>query len=313
MQEATKIIESIESLNKYPFNIKWRLTHVCNYKCSYCIRSKHTSPFNELEEDIKIIDENVSEIARLIVENGKDTRLLLIGGEVTLLPLHEIIEKLHSKCKGLLKRINITSNFSKPVNYFNDLFDLGSKLNIEMSITFSFHPEYFSLESFIAKLKQLKLKQNSDIWLEMVATISNQQLVEDFKKLCYKENFAFIVDPDFREGSPDNLNFETSDSRFPRFKVTTNYGIEYYNSPRELCLKYGINKKIDTVGYLCSIDQDYILIDKNIHVGFTLNKNSCKGKEPISNFRIKDTKSKCTKPCSLCGFMSIFKNNNKEN
>lgn len=303
MEEFNSIIR----LTKFPFNIKWRLTDCCNYNCSYCGRKNHDKSIDNLEEDIAIIYETLPEVIRIINEVKKDTRIGFIGGEISLLDLSYLIQQIYENTNGLLKGISITTNFSKPISYYNNLVKLCDDYNIYLSIIISYHPEYNEITNFFEKFMELNHGSNMDLKIEMVSTLTNKDLVLEFIDLCKNNNLTYMVDGDLNVKDSSLIISETSEKKKNAFRIDYDDHSEFCKSLSELCYNYGTDRKINSEGFYCTLDYDYVYIEKNQHIGFEGEDENCKYKEPLENFHILTEPKLCKKKCSLCGSMSIFK------
>ena len=119
-----KDIISITDLDNSDFIIKWRMTEMCNADCSYCIRkSRHVGVIPErLKEQDGRLCEVAKEISRMIDSTDfHNVKIDLIGGEVSILDLEKICGNFTA---GKIKRINLTTNLLKPVEYYKNLCDL---------------------------------------------------------------------------------------------------------------------------------------------------------------------------------------------
>lgn len=304
-------IKSIIRATEYQLNIKWRLTDCCNYNCSYCIRKDKLDNIKNIKSDQKLIEDTIPEIARLILESNKTTRIELIGGEVSILDLETILLNLFKSTNNLIKRINITSNFSRDVSYYNNLIDICTNYGVELFMTFSWHKEYTQLNSFIDKLKLLTISDFISVKVEMVNTLDNKKDVNDFIEICSLNNIDYSVDADVNVKVANNLITTTNERKKPGYIITKDDNtIETCNSIRELVKKYGIyeTNKIMLKDYYCTLDYNYVYVDKNLHIGYNKWANKCKIPEPISDFHLLKEPIICPKGCSLCGHMSVSKN-----
>ena len=119
-----KDIKSITDLDNSDFIIKWRMTEMCNADCSYCIRkNRHVGVISErLKEQNRRLCEVAKEISRMIDSTDfHNVKIDLIGGEVSILDLEKICGNFTA---GKIKRINLTTNLLKPVDYYKNLCNL---------------------------------------------------------------------------------------------------------------------------------------------------------------------------------------------
>lgn len=299
---------SIINLDDSPLVIKWRLTNCCNYKCSYCVRKKKWDEISKLKEDKEIIKNTIPQIIRIINEKQVITKIDLIGGEVSLFDLKELINEIKEGTNDLLKKVTITTNFSRSIEYYNDLIKYCNDNKIRISITASFHPEFTNLNNMINKAKDLIKSNYLTFKLEMVSTNDNLDLVNDFINQCNKNGLIYFVDGDVNSTDFSNIIIQANENKPNRYKIDYDDHIEYIKTVRELGLKYGNYRLINLNGYYCTLDYDYVYIEQNKHVGTLKDGFKCKMKEPIENFHFKTEPIICQNDgCSLCGAMSVFK------
>ena len=235
------------------------------------------------------------------------TKIQLVGGEPSLLNLPRIILELFKGNEDLIKEINITTNFSNSVEYYNRLFCLCNNLGLILSMTCSFHSEFVDLDKFIAKIRQLKTYESSVLKVEMVSLDSNKNLVDRFVSLCNKYNIIYTVDPNFRSDKIETLVSKSSDKKNDLFEVCTDTEMVYCKSVRELARRFGNGKKLDLKGYRCTLDNNFIKLYKDMHIGFVIGKSGCRNKQPISEFNINEVSHYCNDGCSFCGSMNAYK------
>lgn len=301
-------IRGIINLNKYDFVIKWRLTNCCNYRCSYCIRKNKVESIDKIYEDTTKINYSLPLVVDIIKNRKVDTKLELIGGEISLFNLESFISKLCKETKPYLKRITFTSNFSKPVEYYNNLIDLCYSLDVSLGMIYSFHPEYVSLDNFIHKFNEIKKYKENRISVEMVSTHYNKRLVNDFIKQCKENNIEYKVDADFNDPNKSELITTSNKDNTEGFRIDFNNYSEYCDSLRKLEQIYGDSQKIATKGFMCTLDYDYIYIDKDKHIGYDETTKNCKTEMDLKDFRVRDFDNLivCNRNCTLCGKMSVF-------
>lgn len=281
-------ITQIKELNRAELVIKWRCTYACNFHCSYCYQDKNCV------KDIGNINhfEIAKKINDLISRNSfKSVELMLIGGECSLLPLSEIIAKI----KGLT-HLHLTSNFSRSVEYYNQL---GQQVkNFELCL--SFHSEHFSADYFINKA--LKLNKSINLFIEMVQNAETESANKKMIELCQKYGIPYIVDTDRRQDA--NKGVVLQSKIIPRLEVTFDNGkVKFYENKTDLFFDKDVNayknKYLELTGRTCSQGYDYIYIkgDKIFDM--------CSGRK--TNIEDWNPKKRICKlnGCSFCGRMNI--------
>ena len=187
---------------EYDLVIKWRLTDLCNYKCSYCLRNwkdregeKRITPTKERlqkEEDRAI--KTSSCINQLIEKhNFKNVKIDLIGGEVSIFDLKSIISNITSPA---LKKIYITTNLSRNVNYYIDLVNYLQGRGIEISIMASYHSEFTSFDKYFEKIQTLEPLLGDYLKCEIVSRIDNQDDCIKFRDKCNELDVNYAIEAD---------------------------------------------------------------------------------------------------------------------
>lgn len=300
--------KSIIRENEFGLNIKWRLTDCCNYRCSYCVRKDKLESVSNKLKDQEIIESILPEITRLILESNKSTRILFLGGEVSLLNLNIILTTLFNNTKGLIKRINITSNFSNVPKYYNDIIDICTKNKCEICLTFSWHKEFISLDKFIDKYKKLNHTNFTKFEFEMVSGDNNHNDVEDFINASEELNINYVVDGDVFSTNWQNLVITTNKRGTPEYIVEKVDGETFTcNSGRELLKQCGDynGKRIFLAGNYCTLDYNYFYVDKDKHIGWDENSHRCKISQDLKDFHLLKEPIICPRGCSLCGYLSV--------
>jgi len=261
--------------------IKWRLTDICNYNCSYCIRK----PLRfEKEYDISSCILEIRRIAGELSQNtGKPVKLELIGGEVTLFDdLGDLIRAFPN-----VDKINITTNFHRPVEWFKTL-----PLD-RVTITASFHQEFTKISDFIEKAKIIAplckyFKCETVYWKEA-------EHIDEFINLCKENNLQYQVEGDLND---PNITFNqcSSTKKNPRYLVDGKYYLTRNSYLKEIGHPY-----IKTDNILCSRDVDYIYIERD-------EVWSCHRPWKLWEYHPFAEMHPCTRPskkCSMCGNISF--------
>lgn len=314
-------IYDVDSGNNFSF-IKWRLTEACNFHCSYCIRRTMVQKSQELQQaqkDWEICKKVLPEVNRIIEElPGEKVKIDLIGGEITLFPLNELISGLTS---SKLSEINITTNLSASVNYFKQLIDYCASRKIKFSVTASYHAEFITLDTYITKMKELN-EYISDYFIlsgETVSLQDNQDIVQAYITRMNESGLTYMVDSDKTKPCRTLLT-ETSQDKPLRYRVIYDTGeVKDFNS-RGMFIDgvYDNHPLLNrcilrTEGMYCSRDYDYVYIEKNLHNGNGSNsKRGCKHYTPIQYFHVRKQPTMCQyKWCTLCGHFSLSYNPDK--
>jgi hypothetical protein len=179
----------------------WFLVNWCNYSCSYCCADG--AMVESYDKDTSNAKYKLT-IVRL-KQVKTDFEIYMFGGEPTLHPhFNEILKELSEipHCKA----IEIDTNLSRSLSFFENLYKSD-----KVSISASYHPEYFS-QAYVDKCIALKdnsfdahinLTDNPDDWPEVLS------LVETLKANGVKYGFNLLYSAKGREINYDEKFYET--------------------------------------------------------------------------------------------------------
>lgn len=306
-------------MGEFDFFLKWRLTHQCNLMCPYCIRRLCDPVDSEKlkDEEAKLI-KAAAQISEKIDELKFDNiKVELIGGEPTLFELTRLIDNFSAK-----KHItfHLTSNMSRPKEWYAELADKIKSKGYEMSITCSYHYLSQSLDSYFDKVDAIKSK----VWhlmCEMPSLEENQEQVAEFYKRVQEKGLEYAIEADFREGKADvrkNIFVASSRAKNPRITVTYDDGTQQKYLTRNMMWSKDDaeniveQKRIVLDGEYCdacyrtmyvdwhdgviqAIQRDENRQDADCCRKWVLVRDWCPLSEPIP----------CHNYCSLCGLMSV--------
>lgn len=273
----------------------------------------------QVQEDWEICKKVLPEVNRIIEElPGEKVKIDLIGGEVTLFPLNELISGLTSL---KLAEINITTNLSTPVDYFKQLVDYCTSRKIKLSVTASYHAEFITLDTYITKMKELNERAGDYFILsgETVSLQDNQDTVRDYIDRMDAAGITYMVDSDKTKPCRTLLT-KTSQDKPLRYRVIYDTEeVKDFNSrgmfidgvyDNHVLLKRSV---LRTEGMYCSRDYDYVYIEKNLHNGNNSNvKGGCKHYTPIQYFHVRKQPIMCQYNwCTLCGHFSLSRDPDK--
>ncbi len=158
-------IEAIENLghDKGAFDIRWRVTALCNYQCRFCIQGTPEEHLKQSEGESRRIREKICERLISLIEGltrYDSVKVSLIGGEVSILSdFPEILERLSNCAFPGIIHFELTTNFSQDSDYFCQLCDAVLKhaqgKERRLSILTSFYPDYTAEEVFAGKLRRV--------------------------------------------------------------------------------------------------------------------------------------------------------------
>lgn len=313
-----KEIESLKDLYPADFIIKWRLTKMCNARCSYCaqwrsndIKGITEEKLKEAEKTLSIAGEKISRMLERI--NAQNVQLDLIGGEVTIFNLPKILESVHS---DKIKKIHITTNFLRDSEYYKKLAEYVKSRNIKISLCASFHYEMQSFEKYFEKVLEVK-----DLFFlftcEMVSNENNQELCRKFVEKCERENLSFMIDADTNIKKSDlrenKVFVAKSENKPPRYLLTFTDGTQrYYNSRSEFMMSddiknIALKKIMITEGFMCTHSTKFVYIEYDKAVGRTDNSDTCINRMDIDDFKQIEPRPCPVHGCTLCGHMDLWR------
>lgn len=305
-------ITTIINHNKYDVVIKWRLTTACNLKCPYCIQNGGMTDHNARIDYDKIL--NVAkEINEVILRRPETSfQLNLIGGEVTLCDLKNVMKKITSPN---LKLLNITTNFTRSIDYFKELADYLHSKGIKLNVTASWHERAHSLEQFIKKA-EIVASYTNGFSAEMVSHKNNQDKVHEFVEKMGKTGLKFSIDIDRRKSETkyQSALFSTNKKKKNKYTVWFDDDKEpvEFATRNDLLLdkrsKSTQGSKLYTKDMYCTKGWDFLYIDSD-GMAHGRDSNGSYKITPVKDFQW-TLPAKCNKDyCSICGNMSLFKNN----
>lgn len=159
-----KQIENIYSRTDV-FDIRWRVTTLCNYQCDFCIQGNREEHLRQAQGESSDLRNRICDAVISLIEGFegyKRVKIGLIGGEVSIIKEFPDILKRLAQCNfsGEI-RFSITTNFSADVTWFYNLIDQfkqgAGHRKRSLSISASFYPEYVSIEQFGEKLRDISL------------------------------------------------------------------------------------------------------------------------------------------------------------
>ena len=323
-QEKRKELKALIDLHEgIDLCIKWRMTDMCNYDCSYCLRHELTQGSyraedkKRLEEKEQVLCDEAKAINDLLMRSPhkKAVKINLIGGEVSIFDLKKILGYITAPN---YKRSQMTTNFSRSVEYYIDLYNFLKERGKLLTITCSFHPQYTTIERFFDKAVRLNAAIDSHVRIEMVSQDTNQDLCAQFKEMAEENNLKYMIDVDLSRKTTknkDEVMHGGNVAKKTRYLAMYDDGTEEeYITRNDFLVKNPTPQNagkmgVKTEGYYCTHSYDYLYIE----FGWVIGRNgatitSCNGKFPIDKFTIIDQPYKCLRPaCTLCGNCSIAK------
>ena len=150
---------------EHEFEIRWRMTNLCNYSCKFCIQgSREEHLRNARSESATTRRKIAAKIREKLDEISgaySSAYVQLIGGEITILQdFLPLIETIASTSFQGDVRIQITTNFSGDVELYRRLFDIIKKYDSKgrrrkLHFGVSFYKAYVDQAPFVEKLRNL--------------------------------------------------------------------------------------------------------------------------------------------------------------
>lgn len=264
-------IKSIE-YQRDLFRIKWRLTGWCNYKCPYCI-DRYNKEENGKWNKMELLLKRAENINNFLVRNNitDPIHLSLLGGEVTYLDLKSIILKIKN-----ISHINLTTNFSRKLDYFQDLFIWCKANGIKLFINCSYHEQSNNFqEKFLELTNWCKINHFSTPRLSRV--IVDELNINDWIKPYIDSGIDKIMLTKNKDAENDifnNLNssqqsdseslakmYEDNKKRPKDYKITFKDGSELYFTSISHFLNNLDNNGFIPNGFICNAGFSNILIN----------------------------------------------------
>ena len=276
------------------FNLTYKTTKRRKYHCPYCMKGnkqkKYTNPIL-----IEKISKEINKIIRNLKQQGKNIDFHLIGGEVSIYDIKNLI--LKNIDLSNIYRFSMVTNLSRSVEYYKELFEYLIQNKVNVRIKASFHPTEVSEKDFVNKIKNLK---DYNIIPSLLITKNeeiNESVYSMYNKL--KEiNIQPSVSVERINGIPIDVSFIKNKEILSEDRCK--FHVYYNNNEKELLTKYETLSKIkNTVGYLCDINNSRLIIDPKGNI-----KNACsqqKNNGTIFNFKLNNQIIKCNtnRPCTL--------------
>lgn len=302
-------IKSIKFNDGFDCYIKWRMTNICNYACSYCSRSKTLEEYSEdaITQENEDLMQTAKDINTLLEScDFENIKIDLVGGEITLLDLATILGGITT---DKVKRFDITTNFSKSAEYYISLAKL-----FPISLTASLHAGCADTDTFFEKVKEVYEANIFEYFkCETVSCSGNQSDVEDFISHCEEIGIDYVVDR-------DKTATATEDEKISSKRTGDNelYSVEFtdgttkeFNSKTEILNTFLSNSKtkgryFHSKDMMCTNSYNFLYIDNDTILGRKEGESGCKNKIKISDFSFVPP-VKCTSDyCSLCGRFSVY-------
>jgi organic radical activating enzyme len=219
------------------------LTWICNYQCEYCSIGHYNKQ--------KLIDKGIYHHASDKVVDGlikllntkEYNELILSGGEPTL----------HPRLKELLKvavennvKTHITTNFSMPLSFFKELFQIAGEL---LDIGASLHISQCDVPEFVTKAIEGKKHSKGVFYCSVVLTNEELEIIRNVNTQLKSNGVTFSIKLMLTKDSKPFMHYNDAVKKF-----TTENNININPS--------GAHQR-KTRGVLCTSGKNSIKIDIN--------------------------------------------------
>lgn len=138
------------------FKVSWKMLSWCNYRCDYCYMKNEVArhPYPDINQ-IKNIASRINPIVQhqlALTDINRPVQLHLIGGEVSYLPLDEIIDIMDIPQMNF---VTLATNLSNKVEYYARLRDHLKSKPAKLGIVASFHLTQCDPIEFMDKVTEL--------------------------------------------------------------------------------------------------------------------------------------------------------------
>lgn len=164
MQNADIIRIENTAMKPNVLDIRWRVTTLCNYQCSFCIQGDRSAHLKASQGESAATRAAICEALRSIIESSEGYQAVnvsFIGGEVTILKdFPDIFEQLAASAFPGHISFHITTNLSRPARYYIALYDTARKHSTQSAtrslfLNCSFYSAYTSRDQFENKLRTI--------------------------------------------------------------------------------------------------------------------------------------------------------------
>lgn len=228
------------------------VSRYCNYNCSYCSEKNCKVGNKKPEITQKVLNKLKNELDKMPTLDS----IHLIGGEVSQFNIDPLLEII--KEKGIKKGM-VTTNLSAKKEWYLNLLNYFEKV----TVTASFHDEYWGYEGFFKKIASLNDYENMFIIIEAVINddiyekvFNLYNLVNDYNKE-HKKSIKLSIDLDRTKESfskkVKDLQAQASTTKTAtkkNVKVTTSER-EFMSNKREIISMFEEQGCINTIGAAC--------------------------------------------------------------
>lgn len=247
-------IQSVRTRSRF-FRLSWKMCDACNYSCSYCyIKSKRDKPTQEFVEGIA---EKIDSLGL------RDIQLHLIGGEPTLYELVPVLGKIST---AELRHVSVATNFSRPLEWWNELAGYLEGRNVALHIQASLHLEAGKPDEFVSKAAALRK------YVVAKAVVSDSSLNSYLPYLIRLRDEGVEVEPTLERSPDDSYSMLSAGSQAvvdsfrrerKRIAVTLRDGSAMYFPSNSAFLNGIEDGHFNPDGFKCTAGMNNLRIDTN--------------------------------------------------
>lgn len=258
--------------------VRWALSNVCNYKCSYCFPGSNEGNYR-FPQDVSLVIENFNQVFEFYKKQvgKKKFHLKLLGGEPTLWPeLDYFIKRVKEKNDVY---VSVITNGSRTLRWWQDNGDLID------NVTISYHRKFADINHIInvadtvymlGKKVTVHVLMDPLDWDGCVADIATMKKFSKYpwiiqtKKITPTSRYS----PSYNKDQDVYMSSEIK--RYPsfiwllkQFKLVLNNTIRLYESKyikngktfKAKAETYLVNNDVEFKGYSCNMGIESIYIN----------------------------------------------------
>ena len=306
--EDVESIVDVNKLNGKTLKISIRPTLQCNYNCSYCIqRTFKDFGTNLSKEQFFSFTDRLKEIIRPEIEN---IFINFVGGEPTIVEnLKDFIVYFSDVFKDKKITCLITTNFSKPVDYFKEITSIKNIYKFFLSV--SCHDEYVvNFNTFLKKCKEVKSEK---VGININLVTNEQNVITQINRFC-----LFTLN-DIKSTLVVDKTSDVYNSLNNYYGDILKYLITFRKGNHMLITKtgeeknyFGFSRLVADIkeyppklkGFYCDAGYIFLRVNHSGEVFSCQSRNDFLG--DVSNFNFSNNYTLCTAKSNCCGDFTIM-------
>lgn len=290
--------------------ISWQLTKWCNYNCPYCTL-KHEDPkkmndkyhhFPKWED----LEKPAKKLNKMIEEQDSKVEIILIGGEVTWLPLKKLMDECLTSKK--ICNIRITSNMSQKLSWWEEFSDLCRARNVNLKVLCSIHLSQIKDWNAFAE-NAIYLGKEWPKFTSVTGVVNNENIDSilekfvDLKNRGYEAKFSPMIERGY-----DNKIVELTEENKEKLKeyvteANSPFYVELENKEpiKTNRMEIMICSDCNFNGFNCISDKFKYTVDGKLYV------SSCQSARILTD-KLESQAVKCKQNvCSMCAVERVWK------